>query len=176
MRAPGIAELYSAVAMGGSDLRDLNFEPSTTRRSQAPGTDANIHTMPEMADITPTGKPGDIDALIRWNDHGLVTVVTQDRATGVVLMVAWADRTALNQTLTSRRATYYSRSRKKLWVKGDESGYAQSVVEVRTDCDGDCLLYVVDAPGPACHQLRRSCFSHRIDADGSVHTDRPVIA
>jgi phosphoribosyl-AMP cyclohydrolase len=132
--------------------------------------------MPAMADIAPSGMPGEIDSLVKWNEQGLVTAVAQDRASGDVLMVAWADRTALARTLATRKATYFSRSRRKLWTKGEESGYVQQVLEVRVDCDGDCLLYLVDAPGPACHQLRRSCFSHRVEADGSVHTDRPVIA
>ena len=129
-----------------------------------------------MSDIAPTGTPGEVDRLVQWNEQGLVTAVAQDRATGEVLMVAWANREALAKTLASGHATYWSRSRKKLWTKGEESGYLQRVLEVRADCDGDALLYLVDAPGPACHQLRRSCFSHRIDQDGSVHTDRPTIA
>lgn len=129
-----------------------------------------------MSDIAPTGTPGEVDRLVQWNEQGLVTAVAQDRATGEVLMVAWANREALATTLATGHATYWSRSRKKLWTKGEESGYLQRVLEVRADCDGDALLYLVDAPGPACHQLRRSCFSHRIDRDGSVHTDRPTIA
>ena len=129
-----------------------------------------------MSDIAPSGTPGEVDRLVQWNEQGLVTAIAQDRATGDVLMVAWANREALAKTLASGHATYWSRSRKKLWTKGEESGYLQRVLEVRTDCDGDALLYLVDAPGPACHQLRRSCFSHRIDRDGSVHTDRPTIA
>lgn len=129
-----------------------------------------------MSDIAPTGRAGEAERLVRWNADGLVTVVAQDRASGDVLMVAWANREALAVTLASGKATYWSRSRGKLWTKGEESGYVQRVLEVRADCDGDALLYVVDAPGPACHQLRRSCFSHRIDGDGSVHTDRPIIA
>ena len=129
-----------------------------------------------MSDIAPSGTPGEVDRLVQWNEQGLVTAIAQDRATGEVLMVAWANREALAKTLASGHATYWSRSRKKLWTKGEESGYLQNVLEVRTDCDGDALLYLVDAPGPACHQLRRSCFSHRVDRDGSVHTDRPIIA
>lgn len=128
-----------------------------------------------MADIAPTGSPDEAFALLRWNEQGLVQVVAQDASTHEVLMVAWADREALKRTLASREATYFSRSRNAIWVKGETSGHRQRVREVRSDCDGDCLLYLVDAPGPACHQLRRSCFSHRIDGDGSVHTDRPVI-
>jgi phosphoribosyl-AMP cyclohydrolase len=129
-----------------------------------------------MSDIAPSGTPGEVDRLVQWNEQGLVTAIAQDKATGDVLMVAWANREALAKTLASGKATYWSRSRKKLWTKGEESGYVQSVLEVRTDCDGDALLYLVDAPGPACHQLRRSCFSHRVDRDGSVHTDKPTIA
>ncbi len=129
-----------------------------------------------MADIAPKGVANEVAALLKWNDQGLVTVVTQAHDTNEVLMVAWADRAALAATLANDEATYFSRSRGKLWVKGESSGYRQRIVEVRADCDGDCLLYRVDAPGPACHQLRRSCFSQRIDRDGSVHVDRPVIA
>ncbi|MBA3708572.1 MAG: phosphoribosyl-AMP cyclohydrolase [Planctomycetes bacterium] len=128
------------------------------------------------SDITPTRQPGEVERLLHWDERGLVTVVAQAVDTHEVLMVAFADRAALAQTLKTGEATYFSRSRNALWVKGETSGFRQRVVEVRADCDGDCLLYVVDAPGPACHQLRRSCFSHRVDRDGSVHTDKPVIA
>jgi phosphoribosyl-AMP cyclohydrolase len=127
-------------------------------------------------DIVPTGIPGEAESLIRWNDQGLVPVVVQQHDTGEVLMFAWADREALRRTLMTHAGTYFSRSRGGLWVKGETSGFRQTVREVRIDCDGDCLLYRVDAPGAACHQLRRSCFSSRIDGDGSVHCDRPVIA
>jgi phosphoribosyl-AMP cyclohydrolase len=128
------------------------------------------------ADIAPRGRAGEVADLLAWNEQGLVPVVAQAHDTGEVLMVAWADRAALAQTLASGEATYFSRSRGTLWVKGATSGFRQRIVEVRADCDGDCLLYRVDAPGPACHQLRRSCFSQRVDPDGSMHTDRPVIA
>ena len=126
-------------------------------------------------DIHPTATPGEIAALLTWNDAGLVPVIAQEAATGEVLMFAWANREALAKTLATGKATYFSRSRGGLWTKGETSGFVQKVLEVRTDCDGDCLLYRVEAPGPACHQLRRSCFSHRVDADGSVTTDQPVI-
>lgn len=128
------------------------------------------------ADIAPRGEPGEVERLLAWNEQGLVIAIAQDHISGEVLMVAWADRAALRQTLATGWATYWSRSRGKLWVKGEESGFRQRVVEVRVDCDGDAVLYRVEAPGPACHQRRRSCFSHRVEADGSVHTDRPVIA
>jgi len=129
-----------------------------------------------MADISPTGAPAEIATLLRWDGAGLVPVVVQDHSGGEVLMFAWADREALARTLASGQATFYSRSRKGIWVKGETSGHRQTVVEVRTDCDGDVLLYRVDAIGPACHQLRRSCFSNRVDRDGSVHCDRPVVS
>ncbi|MDA3962033.1 MAG: phosphoribosyl-AMP cyclohydrolase [Planctomycetota bacterium] len=127
-------------------------------------------------DIAPTGSAAEVWRLLTWNEAGLIPVVAQAHDTGEVLMVAYANREALEQTLSTGTATYYSRSRRALWVKGETSGYLQRILEVRADCDGDCLLYLVDAPGPACHQLRRSCFSNRIDGDGSVHCDRDVIA
>ncbi|MCS6970455.1 MAG: phosphoribosyl-AMP cyclohydrolase [Planctomycetota bacterium] len=128
------------------------------------------------ADIAPRGEPGEVERLIAWNEQGLALAIAQEHASGEILMVAWIDREALWRTLTTGWATYWSRSRGRLWVKGEESGFRQRVVEVRLDCDGDVVLYRVEAPGPACHQRRRSCFSHRVEADGSVHTDRPVIA
>ncbi len=127
-------------------------------------------------DIAPQGRDHEVFSLLHWNEAGLVQAIAQEAATGEVLMVAWVSREALAATLQSGFATYYSRSRKALWRKGETSGFLQRIIEIRSDCDGDCLLYLVEAPGAACHQLRRSCFSHRIDRDGSVHTDRPVIA
>lgn len=126
-------------------------------------------------DIAPAGRPHEIIDILLWNEEGLAPVIAQQYDTGEVLMFAWVTPEAVQQTLASGKATYYSRSRGGLWVKGESSGNSQQVVEVRLDCDGDVLLYRVDSPGPACHQLRRSCFSHRVDSDGSVHTDRPVL-
>jgi len=128
------------------------------------------------SDISPRGLPEEAYTLIHWDDHGLVPVIAQQHDSGEILMFAHADREALARTLASGQATYFSRSRGGLWVKGETSGFSQRVLEVRADCDGDCLIYRVDAPGPACHQLRRSCFSTRVDRDGSMHNDRPVIA
>lgn len=126
-------------------------------------------------DITPQGDAGEVCDLVVWNEDGLAPVITQQYDTGEVLMFAWADREALLHTLSSKQATYYSRSRGGQWTKGLTSGHVQQVHEVRVDCDGDAILYRVDSPGPACHQLRRSCFSHRVDDEGAVHTDRPVL-
>lgn len=127
-------------------------------------------------DIVPTSTPGEVERLLTWNEAGLVPVIAQEAATGEVLMFAWANRDALAKTLATGKATYFSRSRGGLWTKGETSGFVQHVIEVRTDCDGDCLLYRVEAPGAACHQLRRSCFSNRVDTNGAVTCDKPVIA
>lgn len=107
-----------------------------------------------------------IAARIRFDAAGLVPVVVQDRASGVVLMVAWADADALAHTLATRRGTYWSRSRGEQWVKGETSGAVQRVHEVRLDCDGDTVLYVVDQEGAACHTGTRSCFDTAIILGG----------
>jgi phosphoribosyl-AMP cyclohydrolase len=95
---------------------------------------------------------------IVFNDQGLVPVVTQDEATGRVLMLAYMNREALEATLTTGRAVYFSRSRGELWRKGDTSGHAQFVRRVELDCDGDALLISVQQVGPACHTGSTSCF------------------
>ncbi|MGH3624410.1 MAG: phosphoribosyl-AMP cyclohydrolase [Sciscionella sp.] len=102
-----------------------------------------------------------IAARLKRNADGLVCAVARQHGTGEVLMVAWMDDEALHQTLTTRRATYFSRSRKELWVKGATSGHTQHVREVRLDCDGDTVLLVVDQVDGACHTGDRTCF----DAD-----------
>ena len=99
-----------------------------------------------------------IAARLKRNADGLVCAVAQRRGTGEVLMVAWMDDEALHRTLTTRRATYFSRSRGEIWVKGETSGHTQHVHEVRLDCDGDTLLLVVDQEGPACHTGAATCF------------------
>ena len=99
-----------------------------------------------------------IAAVLKRNDAGLVPVVVQEANTASVLMLAWANEEALRQTLETRKATYFSRSRQQLWVKGETSGHTQLVREVRLDCDGDTLLYRVEQTGPACHTGTTSCF------------------
>jgi phosphoribosyl-AMP cyclohydrolase len=134
-------------------------------------------SVPRMAkDIAPRGIAGEWIEQLKWNADGLVAVIAQQHDSNEVLMFAWATREAVERTIATGVATYFSRSRGGLWVKGETSGYKQRIIEIRVDCDGDAVLYRVDAPGPACHQLRRSCFSTRIDSDGSLTTDRPVIA
>lgn len=103
----------------------------------------------------------DLASRIRFNEAGLVPVVVQERGTGAVLMMAWADWEALQHTLRTRQGTYFSRSRSEQWIKGATSGAVQYVHEVRLDCDGDTVLYVVDQTGAACHTGTATCF----DAD-----------
>jgi phosphoribosyl-ATP pyrophosphohydrolase/phosphoribosyl-AMP cyclohydrolase len=95
---------------------------------------------------------------VRFGADGLVPVVAQERRSGDVLMLAYADRDALARTLATGQAHYYSRSRQAPWRKGESSGHVQRVVEVRLDCDGDAVLYRVDQTGPACHTGERTCF------------------
>jgi phosphoribosyl-AMP cyclohydrolase len=102
-----------------------------------------------------------IAARLKRNSDGLVCAVAQQRGTGEVLMVAWMNDEALERTLTTRKGTYFSRSRQRLWVKGETSGHTQQVHEVRLDCDGDTVLLVVDQAGAACHTGDHTCF----DAD-----------
>lgn len=96
---------------------------------------------------------------VAWDDKGLVPAIAQDAETGRVLTLAWMNREALAATLTDRQATYFSRSRQKLWRKGETSGHFQQVKSVRIDCDSDCVLMQVDQIGGiACHTGRESCF------------------
>jgi phosphoribosyl-AMP cyclohydrolase len=114
-------------------------------------------------------------AQIRFDPAGLVPVVAQDAANGRVLMVAWADRAALLETEASGYAVYFSRSRGRLWRKGEESGHRQKVREIRLDCDADVVLYVVEPEGGiACHTGRASCFFRRLER-GTWTTVDPVL-
>ncbi|WP_149085326.1 MULTISPECIES: phosphoribosyl-AMP cyclohydrolase [Microbacterium] len=97
-------------------------------------------------------------AQVAFNADGLAPIIVQQWDTREVLMLAWVDAEALRRTLTSGRATYWSRSRREYWRKGDTSGHIQVVREARLDCDGDALLLLVDQTGPACHTGTRSCF------------------
>jgi phosphoribosyl-AMP cyclohydrolase len=97
-------------------------------------------------------------AQLRFNADGLVPVIAQEAETGEVLMLAWMNAEAVRRTLATGRVTYWSRSRQAFWVKGESSGHVQELVELRVDCDRDCLLVLVRQTGPACHTNRRSCF------------------
>ena len=104
-----------------------------------------------------------IAARLRRDADGLVAAVVRQHDTDEVLMLAWMDDEALHRTLTTGRATYWSRSRGEYWVKGDTSGHRQWVRDVRLDCDGDALLLLVDQEGPACHTGERSCFHRELE-------------
>ena len=104
---------------------------------------------------------------VRFGPDGLVPVVAQDHLTGDVLMLAYANRDALERTQSTGLAHYFSRSRNALWQKGETSGHRQAVTEIRLDCDRDAVLYRVDAQGPACHTGDRTCFSTRVTEAGA---------
>ncbi len=106
----------------------------------------------------------DVWGRLRPNEQGLVPVIVQEASSRSVLMLAWMDDEALRRTVTSRRATYWSRSRRAYWVKGETSGNTQAVREVRSDCDGDTLLLLVDQQGPACHTGASTCFDQQPSA------------
>ncbi len=100
---------------------------------------------------------------VRYNEEGLVPAIVQEADSGQVLMVAWMNQEALRQTLASGRATFYSRSRDKVWVKGESSGHVQEVVETRVDCDQDTVLLRVRSHGPTCHVGYATCFYRAVD-------------
>ncbi len=119
---------------------------------------------------------------IKWDAQGLLPVIAQERGSGDVLMVAWMNREALQRTVACGQAVYWSRSRRRLWHKGEESGHYQQVHELRLDCDGDVLLLSVTqlghepaAPSIACHTGRHSCFFRRFEG-GAWRTVEPVLA
>jgi phosphoribosyl-ATP pyrophosphohydrolase/phosphoribosyl-AMP cyclohydrolase len=107
---------------------------------------------------------------VAFDASGLVPVIAQEAATGQVRMFAWANREALEKTLTTKQAHFWSRSRAKMWRKGEESGNTLAVRQVRIDCDGDVVLYTVEPAGPSCHTGATSCF-YRADADGKLVAD-----
>jgi phosphoribosyl-AMP cyclohydrolase len=112
---------------------------------------------------------------VQWNKDGLVPVITQDAASGRILMLAWANREALSVTVREGRAVYWSRSRSALWRKGEESGNVQKIIDVFLDCDNDTLCYQVEQIGGiACHTGRESCFFQRLE-DDSWQVNEPVI-
>lgn len=104
----------------------------------------------------------------RFDSNGLIAAIAQDHSSGEVLMLAWMNAEALAETLRTGQAVYWSRSRQKLWRKGEESGHTQRVLEVRVDCDQDAVLLKVEQKGPACHTNARSCFYRVADAAGAL--------
>ena len=118
-----------------TDLKALETSPNGTRLDLA-----------EFLDV------------VKFNDQGLVPAIAQDSISGTVLMLAWMNRDAIDQTLASGLVTYYSRSRQSLWQKGETSGNTQRLLSMQFDCDGDAILMQVDQTGPACHTERPNCF------------------
>jgi phosphoribosyl-ATP pyrophosphohydrolase/phosphoribosyl-AMP cyclohydrolase len=100
---------------------------------------------------------------VKWDERGLCVAVAQDRLTGRVQMVAWMNEESLQKTLETRKATFFSRSRNRLWTKGEESGHVLSVSDVRIDCDGDTILVLVDPDGPSCHTGKDTCFFRDVE-------------
>ena len=127
-----------------TDLKALETSPNGTRLDLAEFLDA-----------------------VKFNDQGLVPAIAQDSTSGTVLMLAWMNRDAIDQTLASGLVTYYSRSRQSLWQKGETSGNTQRLVDMQFDCDADAILMLVEQTGPACHTNRPNCFYLRVE-DGQV--------
>ena len=113
---------------------------------------------------------------IKWDKDGLVPVIAQDYRTNKILMFAWMNQEALELTQKNKRAYYWSRSRKKIWEKGEESGHVQNVHEIRLDCDGDVILLKIEQiENIACHTGRETCFYQKLDDKNMWVTDYPVI-
>lgn len=128
-----------------TDLKALETSPNGTRLDLA-----------EFLDV------------VKFNDQGLVPAIAQDSTSGTVLMLAWMNRDAIDQTLASGLVTYYSRSRQSLWQKGETSGNTQRLVDMQFDCDADAILMLVEQTGPACHTNRPNCFYLRVEDEQVV--------
>ncbi len=113
-------------------------------------------------------------ATLRFDNNGLIPAIAQDENSGEVLMMAWMNAEAVARTLNTGKVTYWSRSRQAFWVKGETSGHVQELVEMRVDCDRDCLLVLVRQIGPACHTNRRSCFYTAVRDGEEVEIMAPV--
>jgi phosphoribosyl-AMP cyclohydrolase len=115
-------------------------------------------------------------ATLKYDAAGLIPCVAQEHASGEVLMVAWMNAASVQRTLETGNVTYWSRSRGAFWVKGETSGHHQRLVELRVDCDRDCLLALVEQEGPACHTNRRSCFYTAVRGGDEVEIMAPAHA
>ena len=113
-------------------------------------------------------------ARLNYDANGLIPCIAQEAATGEVLMFAWMNAESVAQTLKTGRVTYWSRSRQSFWVKGESSGHTQRLIELRIDCDRDCLLALVAQEGPACHTNRRSCFYTAVRGGEEVEIMAPM--
>jgi phosphoribosyl-AMP cyclohydrolase len=128
-----------------------------------------------MSDIDKNPQDQTILDAVTWNDQGLVPVIAQEVSSGDVLMMAWMNRDALLETIRLGEAVYWTRSRQKLWHKGEESGHTQKVKEIRLDCDGDTILLMVEQKdGIACHTGEHSCFFKRWDSVKATWVDQSI--
>ena len=112
---------------------------------------------------------------LTYTKDGLIPAIAQDAETSEILMMAWMNKEAVEKTLETGRVTYWSRSRQSFWIKGETSGHIQELVELRVDCDRDCLLVVVNQTGPACHTGRRSCFYTAVQDGQEVELMAPMV-
>ncbi len=117
----------------------------------------------------------DVIESLPYNSDGLIPAIAQQHDSGEVLMMAWMNRESLEETLSTGRVCYWSRSRQKLWRKGESSGQTQQLKDMRFDCDGDTILLLVDQIGPACHTGRRSCFYNAVRGDKLEVISDPLI-
>ena len=113
-------------------------------------------------------------ASLKYDANGLIPCIAQDHASGEVLMMAWMNADSIARTLATGNVTYWSRSRAAFWAKGESSGHVQRLVELRIDCDRDCLLALVNQEGPACHTNRRSCFYTALRGGDEVEILTPM--
>lgn len=139
--------------------------------SDVTGRSAEVELTDQPGEADAIGRPDeslevglDLASRLSTNDQGLVPAIVQEASSRQVLMLAWMDLEALRRTLRTGRATYWSRSRQQYWVKGETSGHAQHVRQVRLDCDGDAILLLVDQTGPACHTGSPTCFDEGVIA------------
>ena len=114
-------------------------------------------------------------ASLTFDDRGLIPVIAQAHDTGEVLMMAWMNAEAVTRTLETGRVTYWSRSRQAFWIKGETSGHVQELVEMRVDCDRDCVLLLIRQTGPACHTNRRSCFYTALRGGDEIEITAPMV-
>ncbi len=113
-------------------------------------------------------------ATLKFDAKGLIPAIAQDEVTGEVLMMAWMNAEAVAKTLETRRVTYWSRSRNSFWIKGETSGHTQELVDMRIDCDRDCILVIIKQVGAACHTNRRSCFYTSVIDGGETELMAPM--
>ena len=112
---------------------------------------------------------------LKFDERGLIPAIAQEEGTGEVLMMAWMNAQSITRSLATKRVNYWSRSRQALWAKGETSGNVQTLVDLRVDCDRDCLLLIVRQEGPACHTDRKSCFYTSVRKGNEVELMKPML-